>query len=133
MKRNVIVVVGFLALFASLAFGATQFTRVLNLQVTGKTLIGSTAETNVITRAVTGSMVVDFDAGTIICSDAVLGLSGVLSGDPCFVGLPSGPAANSTFECFVSDAGEVTLRHCPHGTGINPASATYNVRVISAQ
>ena len=61
MKRIVVVVV---VVMAGLALAATQFTRMLHLQVLGKTLLGTTTETNAITRSLYGSAAIDFAAGT---------------------------------------------------------------------
>ena len=122
MKRNAIVVIGFLALFASLAFGATQFTRILNLNVAGKTMLGTTTETaNAITKSLGGSIAFDFASVTITCEDSTgITVTGAVAGD-------------ASFSCYVSAADTVKVRHCAAGTADNPASATFYVRVFSAQ
>lgn len=131
MKRLSLVAVFLLGITA---LAATQFTRLLNLQVSGKTLLGSATEANAITHSYSGSAVVDFASRTITCEDSTaITVTGAVVGDACHVGTPAAPAVNSTFTCYVSAADAVRVRHCPAGTASDPASATYFVRVISAQ
>jgi hypothetical protein len=124
----------------TIAFAATQFTRIFNLQVQGKSLFGTTTETsNVVTRVLGGSIAFDFASVTITCEDSTgITVTGALAGDACFVGPPTtisgaGTGLHSSFTCYVSAADTVKVRHCAAGTADNPASATYYVRVISAQ
>lgn len=136
MKRIVFVA---LLVLSALAFGATQFTKILNLQVTGKSMLGSSTETNAITRTLSGSIAFDFASVTITCEDSTgITVTGAVAGDACFVGPPTtvsgaGTGLHSSFTCYVSAADTVKVRHCAAGTADNPASATYYVRVISAQ
>ncbi|MCC6747978.1 MAG: hypothetical protein IT371_09990 [Deltaproteobacteria bacterium] len=81
------------------------------------------------TEATTGCSTTTADGGT-----ATLTVESAQAGDPCVVGAPStGGAADSTFSCYVSAANTVTVKHCTPGTAVNPASATFFVRVISSQ
>lgn len=136
MKRIAFVA---LLVLSALAFGATQFTKILNLQVTGKSMLGSSTETNAITRTLSGSIAFDFASVTITCEDSTgITVTGAVAGDACFVGPPTtvsgaGTGLHSSFTCYVSAADTVKVRHCAAGTADNPASATYYVRVISAQ
>lgn len=137
MKKLALLVV--LALGA-VALAATQYTRILNLNVTGKTLLGTTTETaNVITKSLGGSATIDFASVTITCEDSAgITVTGAVAGDACFVGAPTtisgaGTGLHSSFTCYVSAADTVKVRHCAAGTADNPASATYYVRVFSAQ
>jgi hypothetical protein len=120
---------------AGTAFAATQYSNLLNLKVFGKTLLGTTTETgNVITKSLGGSATIDFASRTITCEDSTgITVTGAVAGDACFVGPPTTAAANSAFTCYVSAADTVKVRHCPAGTASDPASATYYVRVFSAQ
>jgi len=89
---------------------------------------------NRVTRLLAGSGTIDFASQTITCNTGTITVTGARTGDPCFVGPPStGGAANSQFTCYVSASNTVTVKHCPAGTASDPASATYNVRVISSQ
>jgi hypothetical protein len=137
MKRIAILA---LALFAFIALGATQYSIDNNIFVRGKTLLGTTTETaNAITRSLGGSIAFDFASVTITCEDSTgITVTGAVAGDACFVGPPTtvsgaGTGLHSSFTCYVSAADTVKVRHCAAGTADNPASATYYVRVISAQ
>lgn len=133
-----------LTLFAVLALGtiaiaATAYTRILNLQVTGKTLLGTTLEGAAIDGTVVADIDYDFANGTIVCTDTPAHTAaGVKVGDPCFVGIgprDGGTAIvtdNSVFSAYVSATDAVKLRHCPVGTAANPVDAGYVVRCISA-
>lgn len=141
MKRTLSIAVALaLATVALTAIAATQYTRILNLQVTGRSLFGTTTETNnVVTKALGGSIAFDFASVTITCEDSTgITVTGAVAGDACFVGPPTtisgaGTGLHSSFTCYVSAADTVKVRHCAAGTADNPASATYYVRVISAQ
>ena len=136
MKRIALVVI--LALSVA-ALAATQFTRLLNVQVLGKTLLGTSTETNAVTHSYSASATIDFASVTITCEDSTgITVTGAVAGDACFVGAPTtisgaGTGLHSTFSCYVSAADTVKVRHCAAGTADNPASATYYVRVFSAQ
>jgi hypothetical protein len=89
---------------------------------------------NKVTKMLGGSATIDFASQTITCNTSNITVTGAATGDPCFVGPPStGGAANSSFTCYVSAANTVTVKHCLAGTASDPASATFNVRVISNQ
>lgn len=84
-------------------------------------------------RMLAGSATIDFASVTILCAaSTAISVPGAQVNDPCFVGPPaSGGAANSSFTCYVSAADLVVVKHCPAGTASDPASAIYEVRVIS--
>lgn len=132
MKKLAILVVLALGL---VAFGATQYTRILNLNVTGKTLLGTTTETgNAITKSLGGSATIDFASVTTTCVDSnAITVTGAVAGDVCLVGPPASATANLSFTCYVSAADSVKVRACAAGTAADAASATYYVRVFSAQ
>lgn len=94
---------------------------------------------NRVTRTLAGSITFDFASVTITCEDSTgITVTGAAVNDPCFVGPPTtisgaGTGLHSSFTCYVSAADTVKVRHCAAGTADNPASATYTVRVISAQ
>lgn len=122
---------------AAVAVGATQFTRILNLNVQGKTLMGNVAETHAINKALVADVDYDFPSATIVCNDSpAVTMTGAVVGAPCFVGI--GPrdggtqvlTANSNFSCFVDAVDTVKVRHCAAGTAANPADAGYVARVI---
>ena len=97
------------------------------------TTAGKTS-TNRVSAVYSGSATIDFGASTTTCTDSTgITITGVVAGDACFVGPPAAIANNSNFTCYVSAADTVKVRHCAAGTLIDPASATYYVRVISAQ
>jgi hypothetical protein len=125
------------ALMATVALAAVGNIWLQPVLMKGGFFAGASAaavSTNQVTRTLGASSTIDFVAGTIICTDSAgITVTGALAGDACSVGLPASPAANSTFSCYVSAADTVKVRHCPAGTAIDPASATYYVRVISAQ
>lgn len=132
MKKIALLVV--LAL-GTVALAATQYTRILNLQVPGKVLIGTSTETaNAITKSLGGSATIDFASVTTTCVDSsAITVTGAVAGDACFVGPPAAAQANLSFTCYVSGANEVKVRACAAGTAADAASATYYVRVFSAQ
>lgn len=87
-----------------------------------------------VTRVISATATIDFANATITCEGVSVGAPGVRGGDFCTVATPaSGGAANSVFTCFASDAGEVTIKHCPVGTASNPASADFTALVVSTQ
>lgn len=132
MKRFTFLAVLVLGL---VAFGATQYTRINNLQVLGRTLLGTGVETgNVITKSLGGSATIDFASVTTTCTDSSgITVTGAVAGDACFVGAPAAATANLSFTCYVSAADTVKVRACAAGTAADAASATYYVRVFSAQ
>ena len=86
------------------------------------------------TRSLSGSVSFDFPSATITCNNATaITVLGAQVNDPCFTSLPGSPAANFITTCYVSAADTVIVRGCPVGTAVDPALATYNVRVISNQ
>lgn len=102
------------------------------------TTAGKTS-TNRVSAVYSGSLAFDFASVTITCEDSTgITVTGAVAGDACFVGAPTtisgaGTGLHSSFTCYVSAADTVKVRHCAAGTADNPASATYYVRVISAQ
>jgi len=140
MTRNTILLG--VVLLAGAVAAATQYTRILNLQVAGRSLLGTTTETgNVITKALGGSASLDFAAAASRCedlpADAGITVVGASVGDPCFVGVPASvvtadAGAESQFSCYVSEANAVRVRFCTNSYE-NPAAETYYVRVISSQ
>lgn len=94
---------------------------------------------NRVTRMLSASSTIDFASVTITCEDSAgITVTGAQTGDACFVGAPTtisgaGTGLHSSFTCYVSAADTVKVRHCAAGTADNPASATFYVRVISAQ
>lgn len=136
MKTSKILVIA-VALFSTVAFAAIGNIWLQPSLMKGGLFVGSAAavtSTNMITRTLGASAVIDFASGSIVCTDSAdIAVTGALAGDPCFVGPPAAIANNSSFTCYVSAADVVKVRHCPAGTVIDPASATYSVRVISGQ
>lgn len=129
-----VVAIGVIALAPKEALAAFAPSRILNLYVLNKLLIGNATETNAITKTLSGSAVIDFASATITCSDSsAITVTGATIGDACAVGTPAAATANSDFSCYVSAANTVLVRHCPAGTAADPASATYYVRLFSAQ
>lgn len=132
MKKLSLLAVLALALVAA---GATQYTRMVNLNVAGRTLLGTGVESgNVITKSLGASATIDFASVTTTCTDSSgITVTGAVAGDACFVGTPAAATANLSFTCYVSAADTVKVRACAAGTAADAASATYYVRVFSAQ
>lgn len=136
MKRLSLIAV---ALLGVTALAATQYTRILNLRVSGLTLLGSNSDGDAIDKSLVADMDYDFASATIVCNDTpAQTVTGVRVGDTCVVGVgprDGGTAIftdNSVFTAFVSAADAVKLRHCPVGTAANPVDAGYVVRCFSA-
>lgn len=125
------------ALLATVAFAAVGNIYMQPVLMKGGFYAGSAAAataTNIVSRSLGATATIDFASGSIVCTDSSgITVTGALAGDPCFVGPPAAIANNSSFTCYVSAADTVKVRHCPAGTVIDPASASYSVRVISAQ
>jgi len=136
MKNAKILVIA-AALFSTVAFAAIGNIWLQPGLMKGGLFIGSAAavtSSNMVTRTLGASAVIDFASSAIVCTDSsAITVTGAVAGDPCFVGPPAAIADNSSFTCYVSAADAVKVRHCPAGTAIDPASATYSVRVISGQ
>lgn len=124
------------------ALAQSNITRILNLVVQNQMLVGTTTSTgNKVTKMLGGSGTFDFPSASTTCvaviedgGAATVAVTGAATGDPCFVGPPStGGAANSSFSCYVSASNVVTVKACAAGTASDPSSASYSVRVISAQ
>lgn len=115
MRRAPLVLLLVLVL-AGIASAATQFTRILNLQVAGKTLLGTTTETgNAITKALGTSATIDFASTSVgsVLSSAIT-VTGAAAGDTCVVGVPAAAAALSAeFTCYVTAANEVKVKFTP--------------------
>lgn len=133
MKRNALTVLAVLTL-STLAFAAFAPTRILNLHVLNKLLIGNATEANAITETLSASATIDFASATTTCVDSsAITVTGALAGDACSVGTPAAATANLSFTCYVSASDAVKVRACAAGTAADAASATYYVRVFSAQ
>lgn len=123
------------------ALAQSNITRILNLVVQNQMLVGTTTSTgNKVTKMLGGSGTLDFISATTTCNTTIadggtsaITVTGAAVGDPCFVGAPSSPAANSSFTCYVSATDTVTVKQCAAGTASDPSSGTYYVRVISSQ
>lgn len=121
-------------LLASVAFAAAAATRILNLHVLNSLLIGSSTSTDAITKSLSASATIDFSSVTTTCTDSSgITVTGAVAGDVCSVGAPAAATANLNFTCYVSAADTVKVRACAAGTAADAASATYYVRVTSAQ
>lgn len=95
---------------------------------------GLLSSSNRVTNMLSGSITHDFASQTITCADSAnITVTGAQVGDPCFVGPPAAPVANTQYTCYVSAADTVVVRFCPAGTAANPANVEYKVRVISNQ
>lgn len=149
MKKIALIALGVLAI-ALPSFAIQQLDLDLSPRLhafTSGVLVGpldlQTSDTKVnanrITRSLGGSITFDFASTTITCEDSTaITVTGARTGDACFVGPPTtisgaGTGLHSTFSCYVSASNAVKVRHCAAGTADNPASATFNVRVFSAQ
>lgn len=137
MKK--LLILGAIAM-AAVAFSATQFTNILNLKVSGLTLLGTTTESNAIKNTVVVDADYNFASATTTCSDSwAFTATGVKAGNPCFIGM--GPrdggvqsvvAINSTFWAFSDADNTVKVRHCPAGTAIDPPDSGFVVRCFNA-
>lgn len=87
---------------------------------------------NRITRALGATATIDFVSSISVCTDsAAITVLGARVGDPCFVGIPA-VTANSTYSCYVSATDAAKVRHCANGATIDPASGSFQVRVLSS-
>ena len=88
--------------------------------------------THRITRLLRGDFTIDFTAGTTTCADSAnQTLSGARTGDICIVTPPAAAQALYNYQCRVSATDTVIIRQCASGTGGDPASAVFNVMVLS--
>lgn len=88
--------------------------------------------THRITRMLRGDFTIDFASGTTTCADsASQTLSGARTGDICIVTPPAAAQALYNYQCRVSATDTVIIRQCASGTGGDPASASFNVMVLS--
>ena len=118
-------------------FNPQWFTRGIYIGPEASPNVAATSA-NQITRTLGGSISFNFASKSITCEDSdAITVTGARVSDPCFVGPPdtldAGGGGNSSFTCYVSAADAVKVRHCAAGTADNPNTATFNVRVISAQ
>lgn len=136
-KLIAVIAVAAFAVTATVAYADPLVIQAVRAWFKAGIFVGTTAPAvagNKVTKMLGNSATIDFVSGTIVCTDsAAITVTGAVAGDPCFVGAPTTAAANSTFTCYVSAADAVKVRHCPAGSAIDPASATYFVRVISSQ
>lgn len=141
MKRLIPIAV-ILALTTGVAMAATQYTRILNLNVLGKTLLGTTTETgNVITESLGASATIDFtSAYSGVQLSSSITVTGAAAGDPCFVGVPTAAAAlKAKFGCYVDAANSVKVWFSPEDytdgqvalSSASPSTATATVTASS--
>lgn len=125
-------------LLAGASLAATQYTRLLNLNVIGRTLIGTTTETgNAITKSLGSSATIDFtSAYSGVQLSSSITVTGAQVGDPCFVGVPAAAAAlKAKFGCYVDAADSVKVYFSPENytdgqvalTSGTPSTATATV------
>ena len=137
MKKPLGVIL-FLALFATLAFGATAYTRILNLRVQGKLLVGNSTDTNAVSKVLFGTQVAQFytdgGLGCTLPQDAgVTAVTGAAVGDNCIVTMPASSHPGSLVDCSVLVADTAQLRHCAQQANVDAGPLTYRVMVISNQ
>ncbi len=114
-------------------FNAQWFTRGIYVGPEAAPNVSSTTA-NRVSRILGGAYTLDFATATITCNDSAgQTLTGARTGDTCIVGPPAAATANTSYSCRVSAADTVVIRYCASGTAADPASATYNVTVISSQ
>ncbi len=88
--------------------------------------------THRITRLLRGDFTIDFAGGTTTCADSAnQTLSGARTGDICIVTPPAAAQALYNYQCRVSATDTVIVRQCASGAGGDPASAAFNVMVLS--
>lgn len=140
MKKP-LAVVAFLCLFASLAFGAVQYTRILNLKVLGKTQLGTNDEKDNIANSAFGTVDWAFPVDGGCKETDPVSVTGAKTGDPCFVGL--GPSDGGTaipsalglaqVSCVVTAADTAILKLCG-GSGLGAIiDAGYQIRTFGVQ
>jgi hypothetical protein len=76
---------------------------------------------------------VDFASMTASCVDSAdITVTGAVVGAECIAGQPDQSAVVTfSVSCYVRATNNVRLRACAPGTGIDPASATYSVRIFN--
>lgn len=139
MKLTRFALVALLAI-GTLALAATQFTRFINVQVSGLTLLGTTVESNAIKSSIVADVDYNFASATTTCNDTPASpAAGVKPGNPCDIGM--GPrdggvqsvvSANSVFFAFSDAVDTVKVRHCAVGSAIDPPDAGFVVRCFNA-
>ena len=126
MKKIAIPTLG-LVLLASVAFALDVKKPLVHIFEQGVKL-GSSGTT--ISDSFAASTTIDFASATDACDvSSDITVTGAAANDVCVVGAPTTADEDSWFSCFVSAANTVKVKHCAHGT-VNPASATYTVRVF---
>ena len=139
--KNSLRITAILAVVGTLAFGAIQYTRILNLKVINKTQLGSDDEKDVIDNSAFGTVDWAFPLdGGCVETDPVA-VTGAIKGDPCFIGI--GPADGGTaiqtapgfgvLSCIVTGTGTAVVRLChaaPMGAIID---AGYQIRTFGVQ
>jgi len=92
-----------------------------------------------ITQLIGGSVTENFAATAAgVCVDsASITVTGAAVGDMCIVSQPAAPLADAGlsahFSCLVTAANTAKVRFCAGGAAQDPASATFNVLVVSNQ
>lgn len=96
------------------------------------TFYGGVAVSNgsdAMTYSKTGSAVIDFGSLTATCEDsAAITVTSAAFGDTCQWGTSTEPTEAANYSCYVSSAGNVKVKACAPGAGVNPASRTFYVR-----
>ena len=88
--------------------------------------------THRITRMLRASYTIDFAATAVTCADsATQTLSGARTGDICIVTPPAAATALYQYQCRVSATDTVIVRQCGLTAAGDPASAAFDVLVLS--
>ena len=88
--------------------------------------------THRITRMLRASYTIDFAATAVTCADsASQTLSGARTGDICIVTPPAAATALYQYQCRVSATDTVIVRQCGLTAAGDPASAAFDVLVLS--
>lgn len=88
--------------------------------------------THRITRMLRASYTIDFAATAVTCADsATQTLSGARTGDICIVTPPAAATALYQYQCRVSATDTVIVRQCGLTAAGDPASAAFDVMVLS--
>lgn len=94
--------------------------------------IGATGTKIAASYRVTSTIDIASIAANVCATDSTITVTGAVTGAECIVGSPAALNAGLQQSCYVSAADTVKLRTCNNTAGaIDPASATYSVRVFN--
>lgn len=84
-----------------------------------------------ILKVLTGTAALNFDLTAVTVQDLTITVTGAVSGDCVYLGVPAGSVTTSVqYTGWVSAADTVTVRARTSAAGENPASGTFRATVV---